>query len=275
LECIANRDNKSSTSSSRSASKKSDDVANIPVEAIHCHICNLLKFSSKKAYLAHLGGSTHEEMARAFHSRNSALLQLLRSEVKMNSQRQIISSKISGDKVKLNQCFKCHCQILGSLQKHLNSVEHKLVNNFLVVKCCDIWFQERVEYEEHKLTLSHLLKTYESLAKKSSEDEVEKEIKEDDSEEDPVSKEEWASSTKSALMAIEFDEDLSTLDSLQPYSSEISTGKQFLQCEAVVHCSACNTKVDSSNIEAHTKSYDHYNKILAALKKEVSLLPLS
>lgn len=53
-------------------------------------------------------------------------------------------------------CLKCECRVVGTLDEHQKTIEHKLVNDYMKGKCCGRFFNKKGTFEEHRVTLQHL-----------------------------------------------------------------------------------------------------------------------
>ncbi|KAF2362145.1 Zinc finger C2H2-type [Trinorchestia longiramus] len=245
-----------------------------PVEALHCHVCNIDQFSSLSSFKQHLRSSPHEEMLSALYRKNSAVLDLLRQQSKIAAMQQTLAATVDDKEPKKSQCYKCFCKVPGSLQRHIASVEHKLVNNFQIVKCCNVWYSSRPDYEQHKLSFRHLLTKYEEKQQKLLKEEKTLENSEEQEEEDGGSSKvagEWWSPTDRALknlrQASQSSEPL-TSASLSPYTGLRPVGESFVQCRALLECSVCDERFDSSAADLHCRSNTHYLHVLNALKAQ-------
>ncbi|CAL4073789.1 unnamed protein product [Meganyctiphanes norvegica] len=141
-----------SSSKTIEVTKQGDDV---PIEALHCHMCDLGDFGSISNYISHLEGISHDSMAKAYLSKCTANLEVFRAEAKITSHRVIV--KVSKNVKKETQfCPKCQCQVLGGLAAHEKTSVHLQVLNYLGVRCCGTSFNDRIELEEHWLSLQHI-----------------------------------------------------------------------------------------------------------------------
>ncbi|XP_018010052.1 uncharacterized protein LOC108667529 [Hyalella azteca] len=239
-----------------------------PVEALRCHVCKLDSFTSVDDYKKHLKSSVHGEILNALHRKNSAVLDLLRQQSKIAAMHLMLA--LDDKDAKKSQCYKCICKVAGSLQKHINSVEHKLVNNFQIVKCCNVWFSSRPDYEHHRLGFRHLLAKHEERQKVEVPEPGSTVV--GDNEEAPLdNQDEWWGAADRALKCLRRTCDRPeplTSASLPPYSGDTPVGESFLSCHASLKCSACDERLDPSLAEVHCRSNAHYMHVLSALKSK-------
>ncbi|XP_063614208.1 uncharacterized protein LOC134787367 isoform X2 [Penaeus indicus] len=242
----------------------------IPREALKCHMCDLTKFGSIKGYLNHLESKNHEEMARLFHAKGVALLQLLRAESKLASLRNTVKLRKMGVKGRFMQCFRCQTRIFGNLAKHVKTTEHQLVSNFLNLKCCSRWFPSRVDLEEHRLSLLHLRRQYEfEQRKKAKEEKEKKEWEESKVPENAPPAWRRLIHQLDQLKALHNHPSEMTLGTIPAYDPAAPTGLNFIGTKTQFYCRVCTDLMAPASrvVDAHCRSINHYNTLLSHLGK--------
>ncbi|XP_047501098.1 uncharacterized protein LOC125047050 [Penaeus chinensis] len=242
----------------------------IPREALKCHMCDLTKFGSIKGYLNHLESKNHEEMARLFHAKGVALLQLLRAESKLASLRNTVKLRKMGVKGRFMQCFRCQTRIFGNLAKHVKTTEHQLVSNFLNLKCCSRWFPSRVDLEEHRLSLLHLRRQYEfEQRKKAKEEKEKKEWEESKVPENAPPAWRRLIHQLDQLKTLHNHPSEMSLGTIPAYDPAAPTGLNFIGTKTQFYCRVCTDLMAPASrvVDAHCRSINHYNTLLSHLGK--------
>lgn len=149
-------------------SKNADGtVESVSRESLACHMCNVSDFDSINDYILHLEGVNHTAMSEAYSLKCTANLEIFKVEAKITALRAITKALELENKqdTQTQYCQKCQCTLVGGLAIHEKSSEHLQVINYLGVRCCGTSFNNRLELEEHWLSLQHIQYRSKLLAK--------------------------------------------------------------------------------------------------------------
>ncbi|KAK8723960.1 hypothetical protein OTU49_011629 [Cherax quadricarinatus] len=229
----------------------------IPRATLMCHMCDMTKFPNTKAYLSHLESKNHEMMARAFHSRNNAVIDVLIADSKLVSKQKPKS------KIGYPRCMKCNCYMSSSIRQHCQTTEHTLVSRYSRVRCCSNSYN-RMILEEHRLSLRHLKNQWdiEQETQKIAQKEEEEEKKRLETE--PSFHEEVYRFKKSN----ECEEEL-TPATLPLYDPDKPIGVNFLYKEKEYRCDLCRSHLrNPEHAEYHFRCIDHYYTLCRNLTEE-------
>ncbi|KAK8723792.1 hypothetical protein OTU49_011549 [Cherax quadricarinatus] len=229
----------------------------IPRATLMCHMCDMTKFPNTKAYLSHLESKNHEMMARTFHNRNGALVDVLMADSRLVCMR--MPKKRSG----YSHCPACHFPTNTSIQEHFQTTEHTLVSQFSRVRCCSNRYN-RMILEEHRLSLRHLKNQWdieqETQKKIQKEEEKERERLESDA---SFHKEVYSLKTSNNC-----EEEL-TPATLPPYDPDKFIGLNYLYKEKLYRCDLCRSELrNPKHTEYHFRSIDHYYNLCRHLTEE-------
>lgn len=239
----------------------------IPNEILRCYMCDVDNFNSVECYQRHLDAKAHSITAEAYHAQGSAILDILRADAKLASQRQILASTGKPRGPNLIMCDKCQCVISGSRLEHNKTVEHRLVSNHLKLKCCGHAYTTRAAVEEHRLSVRHFKWQMER----------EKEIKE--MEKTKVDDEEGLSDETILNMfydAVEQHkvnncEETLTSKTLPPHDPAVPVGLHLIGMKSHYSCNVCPRSglrmVDEKQVKVHFRSIFHYQNLFAYFAK--------
>lgn len=244
---------------------ESGEITWLPREALQCHMCGLSKFPDIKSYMRHLESRRHETLKYSFHAKGAAILHFLRANSKLASQRKMLKSLRRGIKGPIMRCRKCQCEVFGYIREHAKTVEHIVLRNYLRVVCCNTTFFNRVDLEEHRLSLIHLknqLEEEQKRQKMEAENQVE-EIGVEENEEGKI----FADTIKHMKQKTQFAE-VTNPENLMPYDPAVPQGLNFIWKRSHYRCKACPQVrlTTADDTEEHFKSLDHYNNLMAHLK---------
>ncbi|CAL4244847.1 unnamed protein product [Meganyctiphanes norvegica] len=244
----------------------------IPIEYLKCHMCNFLHFKSVGHYTNHLKSKKHGHMAQIYHAKCMTTLQLLRLDAALASQRIMDKSPKVGAS-KILECYKCQCRIHTNMQTHIKTIEHSLVANYTNVKCCGGSFNNRGEYEEHKLSLIHLKQVGEMVEKSREKKENELEdIKLLGLEDKTFSEQQKAlhEEVKETIKDIAAEEGVYSLSKFPPYDSQKAIGSKYMVTKFQYQCRVCIRQFEPRRkvIETHCRSNKHYLNVLKFLMEE-------
>lgn len=242
--------------------KDEEPLLAIPKEALKCHVCKKDKFSSVEAFLQHRKGKQHQAVLKLFKSKSASVLQLLKAESKLASDRTFDKGWMKRHKVGPQHCNICQCQVNGNPEKHNKSMEHKMVVSYNNQKCCNTQFTDRTKYESHLLSLRHLKNTYEKDQKRE------------------FDKDEAKLTMKKAIdIYKQCDADLKELKQTYPeldlnaelpeYEENKPIGLNFIVKKINYHCICCDQRFFAhvNLVEPHCRSYDHFANMTDYINK--------
>ncbi|XP_071538766.1 uncharacterized protein [Panulirus ornatus] len=266
-ETSDDKENAEGTDNSEKNAKAKKD-AFVPRELLKCHMCDIDNFDCINHYQKHLQSKGHKTSALAFHAQGAAILQVLRAEAKLASQRQILKAWKSGVRGRgnLSLCGKCQCHVIGSLQDHNKTIEHLLVARYMKVKCCDQAYTVRGDLEEHRLSLLHFKWQMEMEQKMN-----EREEKKMESEAEGITEEDALKMFYDAVDKHKADDSEEEIAALPEHDPSVPVGLHMIGTRSIYHCKVCpDPKVRMLNehhVEAHFRSISHYLNLFAHLKK--------
>lgn len=237
-------------------------------KSLRCHICNFYSFSSTKTFRNHLESTNHERMQRIYHIKEASILQFLRAQSKLASQRNILRLRRLGAKGRIMQCTKCLCPFMGSLADHRKTREHLLVSNFSKCTHCNLLFDNRIELEKHCFSYFHMMR--EAVLEKKRKERLitTMKIRERIPEYAPFRKfhiavEKLKRENKHTKHGNVFD-----LSRMPVYDPANLIGLNFITKKSHFYCTICSDKLIQSPSEtlAHFSSLQHYEKYTAHLK---------
>ncbi|KAK3855710.1 hypothetical protein Pcinc_037906 [Petrolisthes cinctipes] len=250
--------------------QNSEQKQDIPKEALKCHMCDLNKFKSIWGFLRHLQSKEHYWSADSFHLHGLNTLSLLRLDAKLTSQRQMTALYMKNKKEEdLSFCPKCECRVVGSMDEHQKTVEHKLVNDYMKGKCCGRFFNKKGAFEEHRVTLQHL-KTQHSMKEKQQ---LLKSFVDEEGTED-VPEEQAMQMFKDATLKCKDEaneEEEITSSTLPPYNPKEAVGVHLLGTRSHYKCLVCpESKLMEAveNVNKHFRSMSHYLNLLAYVNEK-------
>lgn len=155
------------------AVKKDDDLkpeevkvsySEIPPGLLYCHICRKHMWDDT-SFEKHLEGRPHKMMVEELDQSYKLKVDLLRHEMRVTEQQRENDIQRAQRKGKSNVksqqrgfCTMCNLSFLGMLPAHRKNEKHQKLKKFLHPKCsvCSKEFYTRLEWDDHKLTPSHL-----------------------------------------------------------------------------------------------------------------------
>nr|XP_045614882.1 uncharacterized protein LOC123768420 isoform X3 [Procambarus clarkii] len=238
----------------------------IPKEALQCHMCNFYQFNSLQGFKNHLESRNHEQMERSFHAKGVAVLNLLRAQAKVSSQRNILKMRRMGMKGRISTCPKCDCSFMGSIYDHNKTREHYLINHYTKCSPCRIWFDNRADLEKHRLSHLHLKKQM-----KIDADRLEKASKAKKTEEDKIPEHESMKKVHDAVAKLKITHSIKNVwnkNRIPFYDPAVPIGLNFIMKKSNYYCKICPNKTVQSAKEAlaHFCSREHYGTYAAHLK---------
>ncbi|XP_075230089.1 protein on ecdysone puffs [Lycorma delicatula] len=252
--------------------------AGIPHALLACHVCHKNMWDAT-SFEKHMTGRRHQMMMEQLDETYKIKVELLRHEQRAaESQRELEIERLQrqGKKVfnnKREYCTMCDLHFYGNLISHRKKDRHQKLKAFLHPKChlCHKEFPNRLEWDDHKLTASHLKKVadYHRTTKPG--------LKDEDMEGNDIESLDGGDVSVFAELDDDFDfsKDGKKLDidltdiptSVEEYDPEAPVGTDLVAQVQGHLCKLCN-KFMSSNDEAsvHSRTLTHYKNFVAVVK---------
>jgi len=205
-------------------------------------------------------------------------------QIRMSAQF-LENRKITGmtekyaSKIDLNvsqRCVMCQMAVYGNMAKHQTSKLHLKLKNFIhpICELCDVKFQKRIDWDEHKLSAGHLIALekeghvvlphdyyldyqgyFLDVDEKSLKNKKNDASTPDADTEDPL---EVGKTVEAAQLTL-----AKVLTYQVPEYNELEiVGSSYLQPVRGSFCKACRKLVPEKDYETHCKSKEHYDKFV-------------
>ncbi|XP_039286489.1 zinc finger protein on ecdysone puffs isoform X1 [Nilaparvata lugens] len=249
--------------------------AGIPQSLFACHVCHKNMWDAT-SFDKHVSGRRHQMMMEQQDETYKIKVELLRHEQRAaESQREMEIERLQrqGKKVFNNKrayCTMCDLHFFGNLISHRKKDRHQRLKSFLHPKCrlCHKEFANRLEWDDHKLTASHLTKVAESRRIKNPglKDEEIDFLDYDSLDEND---DDLFSSVKEKKINFDMSEIPTTIEDYDP---EKSVGSILVTDVSGFLCRGCNKFLASKEeVESHLHSYTHFKSFSQLVKTKVKI----
>uniref|UniRef100_A0A6M2DNH7 Putative cathepsin b mrna 3'-untranslated-region-binding protein cbbp tabanus bromius n=1 Tax=Xenopsylla cheopis TaxID=163159 RepID=A0A6M2DNH7_XENCH len=274
-----------------------------------CHVCKKSMWDGT-SFKKHLKGRAHLMMMESLSDSYAIKGQLIRHEIRMaENTRQIETERKrrfgKGQGVNKQSmpvfCAMCDSEFTNTtLTLHRHSSGHLRLKRFLHPKCnsCEEEFPTRIDWDEHRLSTSHIKKISElGIIKLNTEEEEFKdfveqgedagidmqkyttasthELKDEDGEKaDNAVKSEGTEEANSAFTDLVEGVDMKgcTFADLPKYDPQVPVGMSFMKEIPCYSCTICHHFLATSEAAAvHMKSLKHYDSFMKIMKKRIVL----
>ncbi|RZF32370.1 hypothetical protein LSTR_LSTR001834 [Laodelphax striatellus] len=249
--------------------------AGIPQGLLACHVCHKNMWDAT-SFDKHVSGRRHQMMMEQQDETYKIKVELLRHEQRAaESQREMEIERLQrqGKKVFNNKrayCTMCDLHFFGNLISHRKKDRHQRLKSFLHPKCrlCHKEFANRLEWDDHKLTASHLTKVADNRRNKHPG------LKDDEIDFlDYDSLDENDDDLFNPIKEKKIDFDLTDIPTnIEDYDPEKSVGGILVTDVSGFLCRGCNKFLATKEeVDSHLHSYTHFKSFSQLVKAKVKI----